>query len=95
LIESAPAQVLERLYSGFVTLRRAVSNNDLEAIEASTAGLRACLEQLPGPADLSAQQRALIVEVETLSADVADMLASRLRAIDMTIGAWRKAQEDP
>lgn len=94
MADGAPALVLESLYSLFVDLRRAVSDNDLEAIDASTARLQACLEAMPDPANLTRDQRALVADVETLSADVADLLASRLRAMDHTITALRQSRDE-
>jgi hypothetical protein len=38
--------------------------------------------------------RAALEQIDLASADVAELLASRLRAYDMAIAAWREAETD-
>ena len=81
------------LREAFAQLGRAIAVSDLENIEASTEALRGFLARMqdvsPGGLD-----RAALEQIDLASADVADLLASRLRAYDMAIAAWREAETD-
>ena len=81
------------LREAFVQLGRAIAVSDLENIEASTEALRGFLARMQdvSPGDLD---QAALEQIDLASADVADLLASRLRAYDMAIAAWREAETD-
>ena len=81
------------LREAFAQLGRAIAVSDLENIEASTEALRGFLARMQdvSPGDLD---RAALEQIDLASADVADLLASRLRAYDMAIAAWREAETD-
>ena len=80
------------LREAFAQLGRAIAVSDLENIEATTGALRGFLARMqdvaPGGLD-----KAMIEEIDLASADVATLLASRLRAYDMAIAAWREAED--
>ena len=81
------------LREAFAQLGRAIAVSDLENIEASTEALRGFLARMQdvSPGDLD---QAALEQIDLASADVADLLASRLRAYDMAIAAWREAETD-
>lgn len=87
-----PIRDLTQLREQFITLRDALAVNDIAAVEAATESLRATLGAFsPGDA-ISPETRQILHDVDALSGEVADVLASRLRAFDLIIDALR-AQE--
>lgn len=76
----------------FAQLGQAIAVSDLPTVEASTAALRQFIAKagttLPDGLD-----RSLIEDLDLASANVAALLASRLRAYDSAISAWREAEE--
>ncbi len=76
----------------FAQLGRAIAVSDLSGVEASTEALRRFLAT-EGPAKRSSVDRDLVEQLDLASADVAALLASRLRAYDSAISAWREAEE--
>lgn len=84
-----PVRDLTSLRQLFLTLRDALSINDAEGVEAATAALRASLDQFSSAPALSREAQDVLRDVATLSGDVAETLASRLRAFDMVIEALR------
>ena len=81
------------LREAFAQLGRAIAVSDLEHIEASTEALRGFMARMQ---DVSPEglDRAALEQIDLASADVAELLASRLRAYDMAIAAWREAETD-
>ncbi len=82
------------LREAFAQLGRAVAVSDLENIEASTDALRGFLTRMQDAPPEGIDQTTLD-EIDLASADVAAKLASRLRAYDMAIAAWREAEDEP
>ena len=80
------------LREAFAQLGRAIAVSDLENIEASTEALRGFLARMQ---DVSPEglDRSTLEQLDLASADVADLLASRLRAYDMAIAAWRETED--
>lgn len=80
------------LREAFAQLGRAIAVSDLDNIEASTEALRAFLDRMQ---DVSpeALDRTTLEQLDLASAGVADLLASRLRAYDMAIAAWRETED--
>ncbi len=93
--EETPRVDFPALHQAFVKLGQAVAVSDLQAVEAATAVLLAFVARGPQPAlaEAVAGQRALIEKIDGLSADVALTLASRLRAYDFAIAAWRDTEK--
>ena len=81
------------LREAFAQLSRAIAVSDLENIEASTEALRGFMTRMR---DVTPEgvDRAALEQIDLASADVAELLASRLRAYDMAIAAWREAETD-
>jgi hypothetical protein len=81
------------LREAFAQLSRAIAVSDLENIEASTEALRGFMTRMR---DVTPEgvDRAELEQIDLASADVAELLASRLRAYDMAIAAWREAETD-
>ena len=81
------------LREAFAQLGRAIAVSDLENIEASTEALRGFMTRMQ---DVTPEgvDRAALEQIDLASADVAELLASRLRAYDMAIAAWREAETD-
>jgi hypothetical protein len=81
------------LREAFVQLGRAIAVSDLNAVETTTEALRGFLARMQ---DISPDglDRAALEQIDLASADVADLLASRLRAYDMAIAAWREAETE-
>jgi len=81
------------LREAFAQLGRAIAVSDLENIEASTEALRGVMTRMQ---DVTPEgvDRAALEQIDLASADVAELLASRLRAYDMAIAAWREAETD-
>lgn len=87
-----PSSDLLALREVFSQLGRALAVSDLSGVEASTEALRRFLAK-EGPAQRENVDQALVKELDLASADVAALLASRLRAYDSAIAAWREAEE--
>jgi len=81
------------LREAFAQLRRAIAVSDLENIEASTEALRGFMARMQDVAP-EGLDRAALEQIDLASANVAELLASRLRAYDMAIAAWREAETD-
>lgn len=81
------------LREAFAQLGRAIAVSDLDNIEASTEALRGFIARMQ---DVSPEglDRAALEQIDLASADVAELLASRLRAYDLAIAAWREAETD-
>ena len=81
------------LREAFAQLGRAIAVSDLDNIEASTEALRGFIARMQ---DVSPDglDRAALEQIDLASADVAELLASRLRAYDLAIAAWREAETD-
>ena len=81
------------LREAFAQLGRAIAVSDLNAVETTTEALRGFLARMQ---DISPDglDRAALEQIDLASADVADLLASRLRAYDMAIAAWREAETE-
>jgi hypothetical protein len=82
------------LRSAFESMKRALAANDLAAIEATTTDFHVLLERMNStdvvrPGDLS-----LVRELHEASDAIVHDLASRLRAFDVVIDAWRDAERD-
>ena len=76
----------------FAQLGRAIAVSDLPAVEASTEALRRFIAET-GETFPEGLDRSLVEDLDMASADVAALLASRLRAYDSAIAAWREAEE--
>lgn len=76
----------------FAQLGEAIAVSDLATIEASTEALRGFVTQ--SDAHFLPEHRGLIEDIDLISEDVAHSLASRLRAYDLAITAWREAEGD-
>jgi hypothetical protein len=70
-------------------LGRAIAVSDLAAVEASTAQIQSLIEG-QGDRMIERSQAPLLEEVNASTQELADLLASRLRAYDMAIAAWRE-----
>lgn len=71
-------------------LGRAIAVSDLAQVEASTSEIKALLEKAQAAGGAALQDHvALIKELESSSQDIEAVLASRLRAFDIAIAAWR------
>ena len=81
------------LREAFAQLGRAIAVSDLENIEASTEALRGFMARMQDVAP-EGLDRAALEQIDLASANVAELLASRLRAYDMAIAAWREAETD-
>ena len=81
------------LREAFAQLSQAIAVSDLENIEASTEALRSFMARMQ---DVTPEglDRAALEQIDLASANVAELLASRLRAYDMAIAAWREAETD-
>ena len=81
------------LREAFAQLSQAIAVSDLENIEASTKALRGFMTRMQ---DVTTEglDRAALEQIDLASANVAELLASRLRAYDMAIAAWREAETD-
>jgi hypothetical protein len=81
------------LREAFAQLSQAIAVSDLENIEASTKALRGFMIRMQ---DVTPEglDRAALEQIDLASANVAELLASRLRAYDMAIAAWREAETD-
>lgn len=89
-----PVRDLTLLRQQFSTLRDALATNDVAAVEAATEALRASFEKLSSTPELPREAEHLLRDVNALSDDVAETLASRLRAFDLVLEAL-KTQEGP
>ena len=81
------------LREAFAQLSQAIAVSDLDNIEASTEALRGFMSRMQ---DVTPEglDRAALEQIDLASANVAELLASRLRAYDMAIAAWREAETD-
>jgi hypothetical protein len=71
-------------------LGRAIAVSDLALVESSTAQIKLLVDRAnAGGETARASQRALIEELEAASQEIETLLASRLRAFDIAIAAWR------
>lgn len=82
------------LRTAFESMKRALAENDLVAIEASTADFRVGLERLNSKDAVRPDDLSLVHELHQMSDAIAHDLASRLRAFDLVIAAWRDAERD-
>ena len=72
-------------------LARAVTAGDLALVEASTAQIKLLIDQASAVAPLTREsQLALIQALDASSQEIEAVLASRLRAFDIAIAAWRE-----
>lgn len=94
MAESVPQFDLVNLREILVRMNDAVAVSDLGGVEAQTEALRAFLERGPDPEVVYSLvgEKALLEAVDGLSADVAATLASRLRAYDVALAAWRATE---
>ncbi len=74
----------------FAQLGQAIAVSDLPALEASTEALRDYLAR--GASGFPEKDRALVAELDRMSEELAHALASRLRAYDLAITAWRETE---
>lgn len=81
------------LREAFAQLGRAIAVSDLDNIEASTEALRGFMARMQDVAP-EGLDRAALEQIDLASADVAELLSSRLRAYDLAIAAWREAETD-
>lgn len=81
------------LREAFAQLGRAIAVSDLDNIEASTEALRGFIARMQDVAP-EGLDRAALEQIDLASADVAELLSSRLRAYDLAIAAWREAETD-
>ena len=71
-------------------LGRAIAVGDLALVEASTAQIKLLIDQSNAEAPLTRDsQLALIEALDASSQEIEAVLASRLRAFDIAIAAWR------
>ena len=70
-------------------LGRALAVSDLAAVEASTAQIKGLVEG-DGAFAADRSQLPLIQKVDASTQEIATLLASRLRAFDIAIAAWRE-----
>lgn len=70
-------------------LGRAIAVSDLAGVEASTAQIKGLVER-DGAFSADRSQLPLIEEVDASTQEIATLLASRLRAFDIAIAAWRE-----
>ncbi len=71
-------------------LGRAIAVSDLALVESATAQIKALVERANASGgEARESQRALIQELEGASQEIETLLASRLRAFDIAIAAWR------
>lgn len=71
-------------------LGRAIAVGDLAAVESCTAQIKLLIEQANTLSPLTREgQLALIQALDASSQDIEAVLASRLRAFDIAIAAWR------
>ena len=71
-------------------LGRAIAVGDLALVEASTAQIKLLIDQANAEAPLTRDsQLALIQALDASSQEIEAVLASRLRAFDIAIAAWR------
>lgn len=84
-----PVRDLTHLHDHFVALRDALAMNDVAGVEAAAAALRAAMSTLPEGVALTPHMQTMVRDVTALSGEVADALASRLRAFDIVIEALR------
>lgn len=71
-------------------LGRAIAVGDLALVEASTAQIKLLIDQANADAPLTRDsQLALIQALDASSQEIEAVLASRLRAFDIAIAAWR------
>lgn len=82
------------LRSAFESMKRALAENDLGAIEASTLDFRIGLDKLNSADSVRPDDLSLVHELHEMSDAIAQDLASRLRAFDVVIAAWRDAGRD-
>lgn len=80
------------LRSAFDSMKRALAENDLSVIEASTSEFRLGLERLNSRDVIRPDDLSLVHELHKMSDEIAVDLASRLRAFDSVIAAWRDAE---
>ena len=71
-------------------LGRAIAVSDLAVVEASTAQIKLLIERASAASSVDRErQLAIVKELDATSQDIETLLASRLRAFDMAIAAWR------
>jgi hypothetical protein len=87
-----PLRDLTSLRQEFIALQDALTANDAAGVEAATDALRASLERFSAAPQLSPEAQAILRDITALSGNVADTLASRLRAFDMVIEALRSQE---
>ena len=82
------------LRSAFESMKQALTDNNLGAIEACTSEFRIGLERLNSKDFTDADDLSLVHELHQMSDAIASDLASRLHAFDLVIAAWRDAERD-
>jgi hypothetical protein len=87
-----PVRDLTQLRNQFLTLRDALAANDVAAVDAATAALRAALTSFSAGQTLPPEAQDLLRGVAQLSGEVADTLSSRLHAFDLVIEALRQQE---
>lgn len=71
-------------------LGRAIAVSDLAMVEAATAQIKLLVDQANAQGEAAREsQRALLQQLEAASQEIETVLASRLRAFDIAIAAWR------
>ena len=71
-------------------LGRAIAVSDLAVVEASTAQIKLLIERAHEASPFAGERHlAIVKELDATSQDIETLLASRLRAFDMAIAAWR------
>ena len=87
------ADDLKQLQSLLMDLQQAVAGSDIVLIETLTRQIADWLgAAAQSPQGLSEADKALVREMDGLSASLSDEIASRLRAYGLAIEAWRTAQ---
>ena len=87
------ADDLNHLQSLLLDLQQAVAGSDVVLIETLTRQIADWLGAAnASPTGLSEAEKALVREMDGLSASLSDEIASRLRAYGLAIEAWRSAQ---
>lgn len=81
---------LQSLRDAVIQLGRAISVSDLALVESSTAQIKLLIDRASAQGEPAREgQRALIEQLEAASKEIETLLASRLRAFDIAIAAWR------
>jgi hypothetical protein len=87
------ADDLKHLQSLLLDLQQAVAGSDVVLIETLTRQIADWLGAASqSPNGLSEAEKALIRDMDGVSASLSDEIASRLRAYGLAIEAWRTAQ---